>query len=228
MLQGDADRIEEFRRRVIEWYRRHGDKHLPWRRTASAWEILVAAFLLRKTTTRQVVRVYEEFIKKYPSPKDLLAAGEDEVRAIIRPLGIEHQRARHLISLARKIEDEFKGIIPCHKEKLKKLPGVGDYIASEVLLGACRKPEPLLDRNMIRVVERVLGVKSARKRPHTDPKLWSYAKMLLPKDPDLAREFSYGVLDFARKICSARSPKCHECPMRDICTYRLRLLSQGD
>ena len=92
---------------------------------------------------------------------------------------------------------------------------MGDHIAAEVLLRVCGQPEPLLDRNMIRVIERVFGVKSARKRPHTDPELWSFARELVPKDPEEAEKFNFGVLDFARKVCRARSPRCTECFVTD-------------
>ena len=219
MLFARQRKIEIFRSRIIDWYSKYGDKYLPWRNTHDPWAILVAAFLLRKTTTIQVIKIYEEFLKKYPTPKALLLASEEEVKELIRPLGIEHQRARHLKDLADYIEKRFGGRMPCVKDKLKELPGVGDYIASEVLLGACGKPEPLLDRNMIRVLERVFGVKSAKKRPHTDPKMWAFARMLVPKDPEEAKAFNYGVLDFARKICTARNPRCNDCPNRDICNY---------
>lgn len=212
-------KVQDFVRRIVQWYSRFGDRHLPWRSTGSAWDVLVAAFLLRKTTTAQVVKIYEEFIRRYPDPRALLSASEDDVVELIRPLGIEHQRARHLRQLAELIELRFGGRVPCSKERLKELPGVGDYIAAEVLLGACGRPEPLLDRNMIRIVERVFGVRSSRKRPHTDPKMWAFARALVPKDPDEAKAFSYGVLDLARKICTARNPKCSECPVKDICTY---------
>ena len=219
MLFARQRKIEIFRSRIIDWYSKYGDKYLPWRNTHDPWAILVAAFLLRKTTTIQVIKIYEEFLKKYPTPKALLLASEEEVKELIRPLGIEHQRAKHLKDLADYIEKRFGGRMPCVKDKLKELPGVGDYIASEVLLGACGKPEPLLDRNMIRVLERVFGVKSAKKRPHTDPKMWAFARMLVPKDPEEAKAFNYGVLDFARKICTARNPRCNDCPIRDICNY---------
>ena len=217
----DRGKIEVFRRRIIEWYEKYGDRELPWRRTSNPWAVLVAAFLLRKTTTTQVVRVYEEFIKKYPEPRALLSAGE-EVKELIRPLGIEHQRARHLKELAEYIERKFGGLIPCERDKLKELPGVGDYIASEVLLRACGQAEPLLDRNMIRVIERVFGVRSAKRRPHTDPAMWSFARSLVPKDPELAEKFNFGVLDFARKICTAEKPYCSTCPVKDLCSYSSR------
>jgi A/G-specific adenine glycosylase len=212
-------KMEEFGKRIIEWYGLHGDIHLPWRSARSGWEALVASFLLRKTTTKQVAEIYVEFIRRYPGPQALLKASEDEVRELIKPLGIEHQRSKHLTALAREIVVRFGGQVPCDKESLKELPGVGDYISSEVLLVACNQPEPLLDRNMIRVLERVLGVKSSKKRPHTDKALWRFAKTIVPAEPGQARKFNYGVLDFARKICTARSPKCPACPLRDICFF---------
>jgi A/G-specific adenine glycosylase len=78
----DKNRVEDFRRRIVEWYETHGDKDLPWRRTRDGWAVLVAAFLLKKTTTEQVVRVYEEFMRRFPSPQTLLSASEDEVKAL--------------------------------------------------------------------------------------------------------------------------------------------------
>jgi A/G-specific adenine glycosylase len=215
----DRSRAEAFMKKLIEWYEKHGDKSLPWRSTNNPWAVLVAALLLRKTTVAQVLRMFEDFLKKYPTPRSLLSASEGEVRELIRPLGIEHQRARHLKKLAEQIEEKFGGRIPLTKEELKKLPGVGDYTASEVLLASCGKPEPLLDRNMIRVLERVFGVKSAKKRPHTDPMMWSFARTLVPEDPAEARAFNYGVLDFARKICTAGRPHCGECPIKDLCEH---------
>jgi A/G-specific adenine glycosylase len=215
----DESKAERFRKEIIRWYEDHGSKDLPWRRTRDGWAVLIAAFLLKKTTTRQVIKVYEEFLRRFPNPQALLSASEDEVKAIIRPLGIEHQRARHILELARALVQRFGGRVPCDRKSLDELPGVGDYIASEVLLRACGKPEPLLDRNMIRVLERVFGVRSTKKRPHTDPAMWFFARMLVPKDPELAEKFNFGVLDFARKVCTAKDPRCNACPLSDLCTW---------
>jgi A/G-specific adenine glycosylase len=214
-------KIEEFRKKITEWYEAHGDKHLPWRNTNSEWAVLIASFLLRKTTTAQVVKVYEEFLKRFPDPHAVLSASEDEVRELIKPLGIEHQRSRHFIELAKELVKRFNGHVPCSKEKLKELPGVGDYIASEVLLTACNQPEVLLDRNMIRVIERVFGVRSEKKRPHTDRALWFFAKALVPENPEEAKKFNFGVLDFARKVCRAGDPQCVTCPIKEHCQWFL-------
>ncbi|MEM2483026.1 MAG: hypothetical protein QXI35_08560 [Candidatus Nezhaarchaeales archaeon] len=220
-MPADMEKAEIFRRKIAEWYLSHGDSNLPWRRTRNSWAVLVAAFLLRKTTVKQVAEVYEEFLRRYPSPRAVLQADADEIKALIKPLGIEHQRSQHLIELARRLVEKFEGAVPCSREELKELPGVGDYVASEVLLASCGRPEPLLDRNMIRVLERFFGLKSAKKRPHTDPALWSFARTLIPQDPEEAKSFSYGVLDFARKVCTARRPHCTACPLSEYCTYCL-------
>lgn len=219
MQIAEPAKIEEFRKRIIEWYEVNGDKHLPWRSAKSGWEVLVASFLLRKTTTLQVVRVYEELLKRYPNPEALLKAGEEEVRELIRPLGIEHQRSKHLMELAKELVRRFKGQVPCTKKSLTELPGVGDYIASEVLLVACGQPEPLLDRNMIRVIERVFRVRSSKSRPHTDKSLWRFAKALVPPSPEEAKKFNFGVLDLARKVCTSAGPKCSACVIRDLCAW---------
>jgi len=212
-------KARDFVERIISWYRKYGCHDLPWRRTSDPWAVLVAAFLLRKTTSKQVLRVYSRFLEKFPTPEAVLKADEAEIRELIRPLGIEHQRARHLKEVARAVVKNYGGKVPCSKEELKKLPGVGEYIASEVLLVAYGQPEPLLDRNMIRVLERVFSIRSSKKRPHTDPELWRFAKMLVPRDPRLAKEFNYGVLDFARQVCLARRPKCSLCILRSLCAY---------
>jgi len=218
----DKSKVEKFRKGIIEWYEDYGDKDLPWRRTRDGWAVLVAAFLLKKTTSQQVVKVYGEFLRRFPTPQALLSATENEVKVVIRPLGIEHQRAKYIIDLAKVLVQRFGGRVPCDKKNLDELPGVGDYIASEVLLRACGKPEPLLDRNMIRILERVFGVKSAKKRPHTDPIMWSFARMLTPKDPELAEKFNFGVLDLARKVCTARNPQCSLCPVKSLCNWFAR------
>lgn len=215
--------VDTFKRRIIEWYRRHGQRELPWRRTKDPWMILVAAVMLRRTTTRQVLRVYNEFIKRYSQPGLLLNADLTEVELLMKSLGLRH-RARQLLELADYIVKELEGKIPCSREKLKKLPGIGDYTASEVLLVYCDEPVPLLDTNMVRVLFRIFGAKPSKQSPYKDSKYYGFVTSLVPKDPEIAKCFNYGVLDFAREICTARKPQCGRCLLNDICTYASRTI----
>jgi len=202
---------------MVEWYRLHGDKDLPWRATSDPWAVLVAALLLRKTTVRQVVGVFGEFLRRWPSPRELAGAAVEEVEEVLRPLGMEKVRARLFKRLAEELLSKYGGEVPLSLDELKELPGVGDYAAREVLVAVAGAAEPLLDRNAARVLERVFGVRSRRQRPHTDPALWEFAKRLVP--PESPREYNFGLLDFARKICTARSPRCETCPLASCCRY---------
>jgi len=132
--------LEEVRRAVISWYREHGDRDLPWRRAGDGWAVLAAAMLLRKTTTSQVVKVYGEFLRRYPTPAALASASVEELRELLKPLGIENQRAQLFKRLAEKLAE--LGGVPCNRGALKRLPGMSDYVASEALLVACGGLEP--------------------------------------------------------------------------------------
>jgi len=220
-MQSTEEKMSIFVNRIIKWYEKHGEKSFPWRGVRDPWAILLASFLLRKTTVEQVVKVFPTVLEKFPDPASLCNAYENEVREIIKPLGIEHERSKLLKKVAEILMKQFGGKVPNTLKDLKQLPGVGDYIAREILCLAYGVPEPLLDRNMIRVIGRVFNVKSERKRPHTDPKLWEFAKKLVPKDAENARKFNCGVLDFARMICRPK-PLCETCPLRDICYYAFK------
>lgn len=196
----------------------YGDRGLPWRVRVDGWAVLVAGVLLKRTTVRQVMKVYEEFLGRFPTPNALAEASEDEVWALLKPLGLRH-RAKQLIELARALVERFGGAVPCSFEELKSLPGVGDYIASEAVLRVCREPAPLLDINIVRVLRRVFGIEPSKGNPYEDSALLGIAKELTPRDSAEAEELAYGVMDLARKVCKARSPLCAECPVKDICKW---------
>jgi len=213
------EKLEFFRRVMLVWYVSHGDKDLPWRKRGDAWAVLVAGILLRKTSAKQVARIYEKFLELYPTPQKLLNATEEEVRNLIRPLGLMNQRAKQLIELAKVLVTKYDGKVPCSEDDLKALPGIGDYIASEVLLATCNEPRVLLDTNVIRVLHRVFGIKPSSRQPYRDHTILQVAKKLIVGGIDVVKQLNYAILDFARKVCSARNPKCNACPARSICSY---------
>jgi len=129
-----------------------------------------------------MAEVYPRLVEKYPAPAGLARAPQAEIKTLIKPLGMEHRRSRLLKELAKQLVERFGGRVPESLGELKSLPGVGDYTAREVLCLAYDRPQPMLDRNMIRVLERALGVKSRKKRPHTDPDLWKIAAALVPRN----------------------------------------------
>jgi A/G-specific adenine glycosylase len=209
------DKKKLFARRIIKWYKKEG-RNFPWRRTKNAFHILISEIMLQKTDSNKALAVYLPFIKKYPTPQLLAQADIDTLRADIHLLGIS-DRARRLKTSAQTIVLFHGGTVPSNRKHLLQLLGVGDYIANAVLCFAFNKDVPILDTNVIRVIERVFSKKSSKKRARTDKELWEFAGSLIPSGK--AVDYNRGVLDFAALICTARSSSCPICPVSDICDY---------
>jgi len=210
---------KDFAAKLLEWWR-DNKRDFPWRTTRDPYRVLIAEVLLRKTTVAQVVKLYEKFIEKYPNPKALAEASREQLEQLLRPLGMEHRRAELLVRLGRAVVERHGGAVPCSAEDLMKLPGVGRYAANAVLCLACGADEPMVDANAVRLLQRFFGLKTSRTRARDDPELWRFAGSLIPRG--MGREFNLAVIDFAGVVCTARSPKCGACPLKDLCYCRSR------
>lgn len=204
---------------ILKFYQRHR-RNLPWRNTRDPYVIMISEIMLRKTTAKQVTDIFSEFFSKYPSPQELAQAEENELRELLKPLGMEHKRSKELIKLAKTLIDKHKGQVPRTFEELLSLPGVGKYTAGAVMCMAYSQDEAMVDTNVVRIITRYFDFKSKRKRPREDPTLWEFVKSLIP--PGKCREFNLGLLDFANRICRARKPECERCPLKNHCSYYQR------
>lgn len=209
-----GDRTTLFCELLIKWWEDH-KYDFPWRSERDPYRILVAELMLRKTSAKQVARVYPVFAERYPTPQALHEADHRELIQLLRPLGIEYSRARLMKRLAEVLAERYGGRIPTERCELLKLPGVGDYTANAVMCFSFGEDLPAVDANFIRLVSRVFGVRSTKSRARCDPELWEFAGRLVPRGR--GREFNYAVLDFARDVCTAGSPKCAVCPLTEMC-----------
>jgi len=208
-----------FSRLLLKWWGKN-KRTFPWRLRRDPYAVLIAEMLLRKTTAKQVEKVYEDFISRYPSPPALSEADMDGPSNILTPLGMEHKRAELFIRLGRAIQDNPGGRIPSTEKALLKLPGVGQYAANAVLSFSHGRKVPMVDTNFIRVIQRVFGLTSSKARARNDKQLWEFAEKLVPRRR--SREFNLAVLDFAALICKYGNPQCGKCPIISICTYGLQ------
>lgn len=204
------------RRRVLSWFRENG-RDFPWRRTSDPYAVLIAEVLLQRTRADLVEPLYELFLVQYPDGETLSRADPCDVVELLRPLGFLHRSAR-LPALGLALMNDHRGRVPCRKSSLLALPGVGQYAANAVLTIALRQPEPLLDPNVVRVVERLYSRSSLRARPRDDASLWQFVGELLP--PRAAREFNLGLVDLGAIVCRPRRPRCPVCPLRQRCPAR--------
>lgn len=203
-----------FRHEVINYYQEFGRMNLPWRQTANPWKILLSEMLLRKTTAKQVENVYQKLSQLNIS--ELGKMKKIELERILYPLGIYRERARLLKDVSQRISStpDFRY---SDERTLLALPGVGQYSANAVLCFAFNEPKPALDRNMIRVMERVFSIKSEKERPHTDKRLWKTAEMMV--SIERPKEYNWGILDISAAVCRPNTPLCENCPLMEICDY---------
>ena len=202
-----------FRRALLAWYRVNG-RDLPWRRTDDPYHILVSEVMLQQTQVDRVLPKYEEWLTRYPSLKALAAADEDDVSETWRPLGY-NVRPRRLHAIARESVERYGGRLPSDEATLLSFKGIGADTAGAIRSFAFRERAAILDTNVARVLFRMFiargDVKSHAMRKH----LWQMSEALVPRKHVF--DFNQALMDFGATVCSARNPRCAECPMRRHC-----------
>ena len=208
-------RSSAFASRLLEWFRTNR-RAFPWRKTRNPYMVLMAEFMLQRTGALQTVPVYTAFGRAFPSVRKAGAASDRELAEILAPLG-RTGRVRQLRKALDTIKGEFTGKIPTQEARLLRIPGVGRYTARAVLTFAFGRRYGLFDPNIARVLLRVFGTRSLKRRPHTDPMMWDAVNHLLP--PRHVREFNWALLDLAALVCRPRKPQCEQCPVAPLCRY---------
>ena len=194
-----------FTRKLLAWYKRNA-RVLPWRQTRNPYAILVSEFMLQQTQVSRVLDYYPRFLKRFPTIASLARSKPQAVMEAWDGLGY-YARARNLHTLAREVTRRHDGTLPDTPEDLRTLPGVGRYTAGAVACFAYEKPVPAVDTNVNRVLSRAFGTKD----------VWDLAESLVPKNGERAWRFNQALMELGALVCTARKPKCPECPVRSDC-----------
>lgn len=202
---------------VLDWYDQSA-RDLPWRSAdATPWGVLVSEVMLQQTPVSRVLPVYETWMQTWPTPQDLaVEAPGAAVRAWGR-LGYP-RRALRLHASAVAIGERHHGEVPSDIDDLRALPGIGDYTAAAVASFAFGQAHAVLDTNVRRVLERVVGGQEFPPPSLTKAER-DRATELLP-DHD-APTWSVGVMELGALLCTATSPRCADCPLQDQCAWKL-------
>ena len=114
---------EVFQKNIIKWYQKNGRSY-PWRETKNPFFLLIAEILLRRTGAGKTEQVYRKIIELYPTPQRLSRAKKEDIRAIIKDLGLT-KRAELVIELSKELSDKYGGEVPSNYRDLISLKGVG-------------------------------------------------------------------------------------------------------
>ena len=174
--------------------------------------------MLQRTRADQVRPVYENFLRRFPDSRSLAAAELTEVEELLWSLGL-HGRGQLVLGMARDLQSLYNGKVPRTRSEIKRVTGVGDYVAGAVLSVAFGLPEWIVDANVVRVFSRFwgLGFKGeARRASKMIALAREYARTSLPREANLA------LLDHASVICKPRVPACADCPLKTRCDFFLK------
>ncbi|MCJ7768133.1 hypothetical protein MUP79_07060 [Candidatus Bathyarchaeota archaeon] len=169
--------------------------------------------LLMQTDPGHVVKIYDDFFRRFPTMLELSKSKQSEIARAIRPIGFWRQRARHFKKMALAIEEEHHGVVPRNRKTLRSIFGIGEYTADAFLCFAYGEKRAAIDLNSRRVAQRLLFWPE---QVPGDEELAGMMKRLIP--PGMAREFNWGVIDFANLVCR-RKPRCEVCFATDMCRY---------
>ncbi|MEM7072785.1 MAG: NUDIX domain-containing protein [Pseudomonadota bacterium] len=173
--------------------------------------------MLQQTQIERVKTYFHHFIQKWPTPQAMAEADPDDVLAAWSGLGY-YRRARNLHRAACMIVERFGGFIPSDEERLRELPGLGDYSAAAIAAIAFHRQAVAIDGNIERVGTRIFALKVPM--PAGRDRLKAHLHEAMHTVPAQASEFTQALMDLGAMICRPVNPACHLCPLGDHCLGR--------
>lgn len=210
-----VESIETRRRRALEILDRLR-RHIPDLRCeldfTTPLELAVAAILAAQCTDKRVNMVTPELFRRYRSAADYANADPAELEELIKSTGFYRNKAKSIRALGAALVERYGGELPRDLDALTNLPGIGRKTANLILADAFGLPGLIIDTHQIRVNQR-LGITQ-----HSDPEKIEFELRELLPDKDWT-DWSHAVTLHGRYTCTARSPKCAECPLTDLCPF---------
>lgn len=204
---------KNFTNTILAWYDQ-GHRDLPWRRTQDPYRIWISEIMLQQTRAETVVSYYERFLARYPTVQDLASAPEEELLKAWEGLGY-YSRARSLQKAAKAIVSQYDGQLPADLNKLRALPGVGDYTAGAIASIAFGIPAAAVDGNVERVLCRWDAITDEVGTPAVRRQIAARAQALVLRDRPGA--FANAMMEMGATMCTPKNPRCLLCPVREGC-----------
>lgn len=219
---------------LTQWFVRH-QKDLPWRLDPSPYHVWISETMLQQTRIETVIPYYLRFIRELPSVRALAEVDDDRLMKLWQGLGY-YSRARNLKKAAGLVVDLYAGELPREPEKLRRLPGIGDYTAGAIASLAFGEPEPAVDGNVLRVVMRLIACGEDVTRQRTKKEVADRLRAIYPSGAE-ASALTQGLMELGETVCLPNGqPKCADCPLNgrcrayaenEVCRYPVRAPKKG-
>lgn len=198
---------------LLDWYKKNA-RRFEWRENITPYKVWVSEIMLQQTRIEAARGYFTRFMAAFPTAESLANAELDDVLKLWEGLGY-YSRARHLHECAKTVCEKYGGVFPDTAEKLRALPGIGDYTAGAIASLAYGKPEPAVDGNVLRVYARLnrceenVGDEKVRKRVREE------LRALYPAGECAA--FTSAWMELGEVICTPGVPDCAHCPLAALC-----------
>lgn len=174
------------------------------------YELMIAVRLSAQCTDARVNLVTPALFKRFPTLDAFADADISEVERYVHSCGFYKHKARDIVLACQMLREVYNRKVPDTMQELLKLPGVGRKTANLLLGDIYGQPAVVCDTHCIRIANR-LGLAKGKEPEKVEAQL----RAILP--PDESSAFCHRIVLFGREICSARNPKCGECPLRPFC-----------
>jgi endonuclease-3 len=182
----------------------------------NTYQLLVAVILSAQSTDKVVNQVTEPLFKRVSNPRDMLNISLQELTQILSRLGLHQQKAKFLLGMSQILVDQHDGQVPEDRQRLESLPGVGRKTANVVLNTAFSWPVVAVDTHIFRVSNR-LGLSKGKNPLQVELDL----EKKIPKP--FLKDAHHWLILHGRYVCQARSPKCGQCMVKDLCAFYQKL-----
>ena len=180
------------------------------------WRLMVMARLSAQCTDARVNEVCRVLFDTFPTLDALADAPLEEIAKIIRPCGLWQKKSENIKDECIILRERFGGVLPDNMDDLLSLPGVGRKIANLLLGDIYKRPAIVADTHCMRICGRFGMYPEGVKDAHKVEKI-----MAALVEPEKQSDFCHRIVQFGRDVCTARSPMCTECPLRELCKHGL-------
>ena len=180
---------------------------------SNPFQLLVAVILSAQSTDVGVNKATRELFRFVKTPSDMLRLGEAGLKRHIKTIGLYNTKAKNIIRTSRILEKQYHGQVPDNREALEALPGVGRKTANGILNTAFGEPVIAVDTHIFRVANRT-GIAPGKTVLEVEKRL----TRLIPDE--FKQDAHHWLILHGRYTCVARTPKCPQCIIRDLCEYK--------
>lgn len=204
--------MQDLTQELLKWYAKNA-RQLPWRTTYEPYHVFISELMLQQTQMERGVSYFNNWIRLFPTLKDVANASEEQILHAWEGLGY-YRRAHYIHEATKRICEEYNGIIPSDPQILRTFKGLGDYTIAAICGIAFNQAIVTIDTNVDRIFTRLFCIEGKVTQKATREQIKKYAYTYLPSDN--ARTYNQALMELGALVCK-KKPLCEECPLISFC-----------